>query len=174
MHLNYIDRQDIYEVKNDKILLKIINNYFHDNKIEKLNSSKHEYFERLKFTKNIFINVDSNIRLINNHHTKILRKSTMKFIEEKFIKLLDKMRKNKIRGTGYIQFLFFLINIDNILHNNIIINNSKDFLEIHLRDKNATQFIFNDVLRIRPKFICLNSMNSTFKDIFPQFINKIL
>ena len=98
----------------------------------------------------------------------------MKYLEEKFTKLLNKMRINRIRGHGYIQFLFFIINIDNILHNNIIINNPKDVIEKQLRDKNANPYIFNDILKRRPKFICLNSMNSSFNVIFPQIMNKII
>jgi hypothetical protein len=133
MHSQYVNRQDIYEVTNNNIRFKIRNNYVYNNKIQELNSSKHEYFQRLKFTKNLFVRVDPKTRLINNHHTKILRKSTMKYLEEKFTKLLDKMRINRIRGHGYIQFLFFIINIDNILHNNIIINNSRDVIEKQLR-----------------------------------------
>lgn len=108
MHLNYIDRKDIYEVRNNKILLKIRNNY---NKNRPVNPN--EYSQRINYTKNLFINIYQNIRLINNHHTKILRKSTMKYIEDRFIKLLTKMRLNRVRGTGYIHYLFFLLNVDN-------------------------------------------------------------
>jgi len=173
MHLNYIDRQDIYEVKNNKILLKIRNNYSHTSKIVDLNKIILEYSHRIAYTKNLFLKIDPKIKLINNHHTKFLRKSTMKYIEGKFPKLLDKMRVNRFRGVGYIQYLFFLINVDNILHNNIIINNSKDFIEKHLMNKKGDMNIFNNVLEKRPKFACFNSMNSSFKEIFPQIMNKI-
>ena len=174
MHLNYIDRSDIYEVKNNKILLKIRNNYHYNKKIVDNIKIKAEYSNRLVFTKNLFLKSNPKCRLINNHHTKFLRKSTMKYIEKKFTTLLDKMRANRIRGVGYIQYLFFLLNIDNILHNNIIINDSNDFIEKHYGNKNANDDIFNDFLQKRPKFACLNSMNSTFKEIFQQFMKKIL
>ena len=173
MHLNYIDRSDIYEVKNDKILLKIRNNY-NCNKIINPIKIKEEYTNRIVFTKNLFLKSNPNLQLINNHHTKILRKSTMKYINKKFTILLDKMRVNHIRDIGYIQYLFFILNMDNILHNNIIINNSNDFMEKHYANKNANDDIFNDFLQKRPKFACLNSMNSTFKEIFEQFMKKIL
>ena len=113
MHLNYIDRRDIYEVRNNKVLLKIRNNY---NKNRRVYHA--EYSLRIDYTKKLFLNIDPNIRLINNHHTKFLRKSTMKYIEGRFIKLLDKMRIHRVRETGYIQYLFFLLNVDNIIHNN--------------------------------------------------------
>ena len=174
MHLNYIDRSDIYEVENDKILLKIRNNYHYNKKIVNNIKIKAEYSNRLVFTKNLFLKSNPKDRLINNHHTKFLRKSTMKYIEGKFTILLDKMRVNRIRGVGYIQYLFFLLNVDNILHSNIIINDSNDFIEKHYRHKIANDNIFSSFLQKRPKFACLNSMNSTFKEIFPQFMKKIL
>ena len=169
IHLNRIDRKDIYEIKNNKILLKIRNNY---NKNRPVYAN--EYSQRLNYTKNLFLNIKPNIFLINNHHTKILRKSTMKYIEEKFTKLLNKMRVNRVRGTGYIQYLFFLLNIDNLLHKNIIINYSKDVMEKHFLNKKGNYLLFNDVLKKRPKFVCFNSMNYSFREIFPQVMNKIL
>lgn len=169
MHLNYINRRDIYEIRNNKILLKIRNNYSMNRPVY-----HNEYSQRLNYTKNLFLNVKPNIRLINNHHTKILRKSTMEYIENKFPELLNEMRVNHLRGTGYIQYLFFLLNVDNILNNNIIINNSKDVIEKHFGNKKARPFSFNDVLKKRPKFVCFNSMDQSFKKVFPQIMNKIL
>jgi hypothetical protein len=169
MHLNYIKRGDIYEIKNNKILLKIRNNY---NMNKPVNNN--EYSQRLNYTKKLFLNIDPKIRLINNHHTKILRKSTMKYIENKFPELLIKMRVNIFRGIGYIQYLFFLLNVDNILYNNIIINDSNDVIEKHFGNKKASPFLFNDVLKKRPKFVCFNSMDQSFKKVFPQIMNKIL
>jgi len=169
MHLNHIDRRDIYEVRNNKILLKIRNNYNKNRPIY-----DNEYSQRLHYTKKLFLKVDPKFRLINNHHTKFLRKSTMKYIENTFITLLDKMRVNRVRGTGYIQYLFFLLNVDNMQHNNIIINYGKDIIEKFLGNKKASPFLFNDILQKRPKFTCFNSMNLDFKDIFQQIMNKIL
>jgi hypothetical protein len=169
MHLNYVDKKDIYEVKNNEVKLKIRNNY---NKNQNFN--RNEYSMRIKYTRNLFLKIDPNIKLINNHITKILRKSTMKYIEEKFVKLLDKMRVNHVRGTGYIQYLFFLLNVDNLLHKNIIINFSKDVIEKKLENKKANRFLFNDVLQRRPKFVCFNSMNPSFRVIFPQIMNQII
>ena len=169
MHLNYIDRRDIYEVRNNKILLKIRNNYNKNSRVHQV-----EYSLRIDYTKKLFLNIDPNIRLINNHHTKFLRKSTMKYIEEKFTKLLNKMRIHRVRGTGYIQYLFFLLNVDNILHNNIILNYGKDVIEKKFGNKEGDKTLFNDVLQIRPKFVCFNSMNQSFKEIFPQVMNEIL
>jgi hypothetical protein len=169
MHLNHIHRRDIYEVRNNKVLLKIRNNYNKNSRVHQV-----EYSLRIDYTKKLFLNIDPNIRLINNHHTKFLRKSSMKYIEEKFKKLLDKMRINRVRGTGYIQYLFFLLNVDNILHNNIILNYGRDVIEKKLGNKEGNRLLFNDVLQIRPKFVCFNSMNPSFKEIFPQVMNEIL
>jgi hypothetical protein len=47
-------------------------------------------------------------------------------------------------------------------------------MEKHYANKNANDDIFSDFLQKRPKFACLNSMNSTFKEIFEQFMKKIL
>jgi hypothetical protein len=170
MHLNYIDRKDIYEIKNDKILLKIRNNYNINDPIY-----KNEYSQRMNYTKKLFLKMDTNIRLINNHHTKILRKSTMKLIEEKFVKMLHNMRVNRFRTVGYIHYLFFLINFDNILNNNIIINyGQNDVIEKHLGNTKGNINIFNDALQKRPKFACFNSMKKSFKKIFPKVMNQIL
>ena len=169
MHLNHIDRRDIYEVKNNKVLLKIRNNY---NKNDRVNQV--EYSLRIDYTKKLFLNIDPSIKLINNHHTKFLRKSTMKYIDERFKKLLDKMRINRVRGTGYIQYLFFLLNVDNILHNNIIINYGKDVIEKKFGNKEGCKLLFDDVVKIRPKFVCFNSMNQSFKEVFPQVMNEII
>ena len=174
MHLNNIDKQDIYDFKDNNIRLKIRNNYFYNNKIAPPNKNYGDYFQRIQFTRNLFLKVDPKIRLINNHHTKFLRKSTMKYIENRFATLLDKMRVNYLRGTGYIQYLFFLLNVDNIQHNNIIINHSNDFIEKDLGNKKGDKTLFNDVLEKRPKFVCFNSMNQSFNSIFPQIMNQIL
>lgn len=169
MHLNYVDRRDIYEIRNNKILLKIRNNYNKNNRVYHL-----EYSLRIDYTKKLFLDIDPNIRLINNHHTKFLRKSTMKYIEEKYTKILDKMRIHRIRGIGYIQYLFFLLNVDNILHKNIILNYRNDVIEKKLGNKKGNYLLFNDILQKRPKFVCLNSMNQSFKEIFPKVMNQLL
>ena len=169
MHLNHIDRRDIYEVRNNKVLLKIRNNYNKNSRVYHV-----EYSLRIDYTKKLFLNIDPNVRLINNHHTKFLRKSTMKYIDGRFVKLLHKMRVNHVRGTGYIQYLFFLLNVDNILHNNIIMNYGKDVIEKKFGNRKGNQILFDDVLQIRPKFVCFNSMNNSFREIFPRIMKEIL
>ena len=169
MHLNQIDRKDIYEVRNNNILLKIRNNF---NKNARVHNT--DYSLRIDYTKKLFLNIDPTIKLINNHHTKFLRKSTMKYTDERFQKLLHKMRINRVRGTGYIQYLFFLLNIDNIIHNNIIINCAKDVIEKKFGNNKGSILLFNDVVKIRPKFVCFNSMNQSFKKIYTQIMNEIM
>jgi len=169
MHLSKVDRKDIYEVRNDKVLLKIRNNY---NKNNRVNNA--EYSLRIDYTRKLFYKINPNIKLINNHHTKFLRKSTMKYIDERFTKLLERMRINRVRGTGYIQYLFFLLNVDNILHNNIILNYDRNVIEKKFGNKEGCKLLFDDVMKIRPKFVCFNSMNQTFKEVFPQVMNEII
>jgi hypothetical protein len=111
---------------------------------------------------------------VNNHHTKILRKSTLKYIEEKYPIELDKLRCHRFRGVDYIQYLFFAINIDNILNHNIIINDSQHTYVRYFDNKNFKPGVFDDVLEMRPKFVCLNSMNYTFKDGLKELMKKII
>jgi hypothetical protein len=169
MHFNYVDRKDIYLVKNNKVLLKIRNKYNKNGPVY-----QNEYSLRMNYTKKLFLKIDPTMRLINNHHTKFLRKSTMKYIEGKFLKLLHKMRIHNVRGTGYIQYLFFLLNIDNILHNNIIISYGKDVIEKHLGNTKGNYLLLNSILQRKPKFLCLNSMNQSFKQILPKVMKEIL
>ncbi len=119
------------------------------------------------------INDNKNLYFINNHHTKILRKSTLKLIEEKYSNKLTELRNHRFRGDNYIQYLFFAINIDNILNDNIIINNSPNIYEAFFDDENYKEGVFDDLLKIRPKFVCLNSMNHTYKNEFIKLMNKI-
>ena len=95
MHLNNIDKQDIYDFKDNNIRLKIRNNYYYNNKSAPPNKNYGEYFQRIQFTRNLFLKVDPKRRLINNHHTKFLRKSTMKYIENPWaIQIIDDCTDN--------------------------------------------------------------------------------
>ena len=114
MHTSYIDISDI--LQDNKIIFR---NYYN---ITERNKNNNEYHKRIYLTSQLFHKTDPSIKVINNHHTKILRKQTLKLIEEKYPKLLHELRVNKFRGDNYIQYLFFCINIDNILNNNIILN----------------------------------------------------
>jgi len=198
MHFDYVRRSDIFNIENDKIVIKIINNdmytkchnvvlnclsndkYIKHKKLFSMLSKKipvvSEYNLRINNTIDFLleINVNKNLHFVNNHHTKILRKSTLKFIEEKYSNKLTELRNHRFRGVNYIQYLFFAINIDNILNDNIVINNSSHIYEAFFDNENYKEGVFDVLLKKRPKFVCLNSMNYTYKNEFFKLMNKII
>jgi len=165
---DYIMRRDIYEINGGDIRLKINGKFKKRNYI----NNQGEYARRILFTANFLEKNFSGIKLYNNHHTRILRKSTLSLVENKFPDLLDSMRKNNFRNVGYIQYLFFVTNIDNYLHKNNISSDYRDILELHLNDKIYDKTMFNRVDK-GYKFLCLNSMNSTCKEQFQNLMKKL-
>jgi hypothetical protein len=193
MHFNYVKRNDVYKIKKNEIVFKIINDYHHIMLLPKKNILHNfyllyekivplnEYDKRLDYTKKLLYNhyhYDDNIVLVNNHHTKFLRKSTMKYIEDEFPEELDKMRKHRFRSVNYIQYLFLFMNVDNKLHKNIIIkksNNSHVYVGHFNKIKlNINNYHFTTILEKRPKFACLNSMDYSFKHKFEECMNKLV
>jgi hypothetical protein len=136
-----------------------------------------EYNLRINHTIDFLLeemNVNKNLHFVNNHHTKILRKSTLKYIEENYSNKLTELRNHRFRGVDYIQYLFFAINIDTILNNNVVINYSPHIYEGFFDDENYKEGVFDVLLKKRPKFVCLNSMNYTYKNDFYTLMNKII
>ncbi len=84
------------------------------------------------------------------------------------------MRVNRVRGDNYIQYLFFCINIDNILNNNIILNQYNDVLVYHLGNKEYREDMFLRIYKKKPKFLCLNDMSYNFKEPFKVLMTYIL
>jgi len=166
MHTSNINISDI--LQGDKIIFR---NY---NGINERNKDYNEYNKRIYLTSQLFRITNPSIRLINNHHTKILRKSTLKFIEEKYPKLLHELRANRVRGNNYIQYLFFCVNVDNILNNNIILNRYNDVIVYHLGNKEYREEMFLRIYYKKPKFLCLNDMNTNFKEPFDILMAHIL
>jgi len=166
MHANYIDISDI--LQDNKIIFR---NYYN---ITERNKNDNEYHKRIYLTSLLFRKIDQSIKVINNHHTKILRKQTLKLIEEKYPKLLHELRVNQFRGDNYIQYLFFCINIDNILNNNIILNKYNDVIVYHLKNKEYQEDMFLRIYNKRPKFLCLNDMGYNFKIPFETLMTYIL
>jgi hypothetical protein len=166
MHTSYVDISDI--IHGDKIVFR--NNYKRINHSNIIN----EYLKRIYLTSQLFYKIDPSMKLINNHHTKILRKSTLKFIEEKYPKLLHELRVNRVRGDIYIQYLFFCINIDNILNDNIILNKYNDVLVYYLGNKEYREDMFVKIYNKKPKFLCLNDMSYNFKEPFDILMTYIL
>lgn len=169
--LDYINVSDIIEEKNGYINLKIRSIF----NIDLIRTKKSEYSKRIIKTYNILSEI-SNKKLVNNHHTKILRKSTLKFIEKEFEGLLKELRSYRFRNSNTIQYLFFAINVDNIYNDNIILENPSDVKELHF----GSYDFFNENLAHKfniykkYKFCCLNSMNYTFKNIFEFYIKHFL
>ena len=166
MHTSNINISDI--LYGDKIIFR---NY---NGINERNKDYNEYNKRIYLTSQLFKQANPSIQLINNHHTKILRKSTLKFIEDKYPKLLHELRVNRVRGNNYIQYLFFSVNVDNILNNNIILNRYNDVIVYHLGNKEYREEMFLRIYYKKPKFLCLNDMNTNFKEPFEILMAHIL
>lgn len=166
MHTRNVDISDILE--GNKIIFR---NYYG---INERNKDYNEYNKRIYLTSQLFKQANQSIQLINNHHTKILRKSTLKFVEEKYPKLLHELRVNHVRGNNYIQYLFFCVNIDNILNDNIILNNYDDVLVYHLGNKEYREDMFVRIYKKKPKFLCLNDMSYNFKEPFEVLMTYIL
>lgn len=166
MHTRYVDISDI--LQENKIIFR---NY---NSINEINKNNNEYKKRIYLTSQLFKQSCPSIKLINNHHTKILRKSTLKFVEEKYPKLLHELRVNHLRGDNYIQYLFFCINIDNILNDNIILDRYDDVIVYHLGNKEYREDMFVKIYEKKPKFLCLNDMSYNFKEPFEVLMTYIL
>ena len=166
MHTRNVDISDI--IQENKLIFR---NYY-INWIITENTC--EYLKRIHLTSQLFKQSNPSIKLINNHHTKFLRKSTLKFVEEKYPKLLHELRVNRVRGENYIQYLFFCINIDNILNDNIILDKYDDVIVYYLENKEYREDMFVKIYDKRPKFLCLNDMGHNFKEPFEILMTYIL
>lgn len=168
--LDYIDISDILLDADGIIQLKI-RNIFNINIIKKKTS---EYSKRIVKTFYILKEI-SDKKLINNHHTKILRKSTLKYVEHEYKNLLHELRIHKFRNSESIQYLFFVMNIDNMLYDNIIIDNPEDTKEYHFSSYDFSEkLLYRFDVNKKYKFACFNSMNETFIDIFNYYINHFI
>ena len=65
------------------------------------------------------------------------------------------------------------MNLDNVLNNNIISNDFSDVVEYHTDNRKYKEGIFNK-LRKNAKFICINSMNDSYKKPFINFMSDKL
>ena len=166
MHTRNVNISDI--IQENKFIFR---NYYN---ITELNKNYNEYTKRIHLTSQLFKQSNPSIKLINNHHTKFLRKSTLKFIEETYPKLLHELRVNCVRGDNYIQYLFFCINIDNILNDTIIFDKYDDVIVYLLGNKEYREDMFVKIYDKRPKFLCLNDMGHNFKEPFEILMTHIL
>ena len=157
----------IFENGKDNLIIRNIFN------IDVLKSKKSEYSKRIVKTFDILRKLTDK-QLVNNHHTKILRKSTLKYVEHEFPTLLSQMREHKFRNSDSIQYLFFVINIDNIFFDNIIINKPSDVIEYHFANDLCERVYYKFDITKKYKFACFNSMNLTYKDIFYKYISHFV
>jgi hypothetical protein len=162
-----IYKSDIY-VKNK---VKIVNNFNYDS----VKSRNSEYSIRIIKTADILHKIGCN-SFIFNHVSKILHKSTLKYIEHTFSDTLIELRKSKFRNNTSIQYLFLAINIDNMLHRNITIApTAQNYLIYNFGNslydpiKDNSKFIVK-----KCKFVCYNSMNNSYKIPFANLMEKIL
>ena len=171
LFFDYVYEDDIFEVdpNTNEIKLKIINNI----NFSHISNYKCEYFTRLNNTKKILEDIGCK-NLVNNHYSKVLRKSNLKEIEIKYSYFLDNLRKYKFRNKVTIQYLFFVINIDNKNNNNIIITDLSNCEEHYFGERNYVE-TFKDIFKFRRhKFVCYNSMNHTYKKAFYSLMDEVL
>ena len=175
--LDYVYKKDLFKntaLKHKSKATHIKFNVINDFDINIFIHGNNEYCQRIVKTNEILKTI-TNKKLINNHYTKILRKSTMKMIEINYAGLLEELRTYKFRNTQSIQYLFFVINIDNIIYNNNIIENNTNavFHDLGGNDFNHTVADkFN--IHKKYKFACFNNMNNTYKTVFNNYIQYIL
>jgi hypothetical protein len=174
--LDYVYKKDLFAKyttnKKNNIKFNIINDF----DINVFIHGNNEYCKRIVKTNHI-LNTITDKKLINNHYTKILRKSTLKIIEINYAGLLEELRIHKFRNTESIQYLFFVINIDNIIYNNNIIENSKNAVFHDLAGKDFNRSVSHkfDIHRdTKYKFACFNNMNHSYKTVFSNYIRLLL
>jgi hypothetical protein len=162
----YIDPRDLFSIDNGKLNIKIIND-FH---LERTKAHTTEYSIRLIYTTKVL----GGNYFINNHATKILRTSTLKYLEKTYPKKLEALRSFRFRTADCIQYLFFAMNIDHRLHRNIILPKTDinyacyDFHGPY-HEKYKKRFIYKKI-----KFVCYNSMDGSYKKIFEQLMQHVL
>jgi len=197
MHFNHVNRSDVYLIekipdnnqnnkgknnndKNDKkeqkkprtkIIFKIRNNF---RELKEYDPHKNEYQQRLFITSRFLQKEYPDIKLIHNHHTKFLRKSTLEYIEKIYPNTLDNLRRNHLRSNNYIQFLFFAVNIDNYYYKNKVLNRFGDVYEKHYDKIKYNPSIFEKIYVKKPKFACLNSMDDSMRIGFQAFMEDYL
>jgi len=158
---DYINKNDIYEIINGKLKLKILyRNQYVNNSAYGLNHLKKIGIKNL----------------ISNHLTKIYRKSTLDYIEIKYKEELHKSRLHKFRCPEQLRYVFFAMNIEEYLHNNIKIPITSENCIIHHIKINET---YNDSLKNKfiykkCKFACYNNMDSSFIEPFKKLMNTVL
>lgn len=66
------------------------------------------------------------------------------------------------------------MNIDNIIHENIILEEYDDVIVGYFQNKQPNDKIFQTIYEKKPKFLCLNDMGHNFKEPFEVLMTYIL
>jgi len=156
---DYINENDIYKIIDGKIKLKILYHNFCPR-----NS---EYEQNL--LKKIGIN-----KPIYNHLTRIFRKSTLKYIEENYKDDLHKSRLHKFRCSEQLKYIFFSMNIEEYLHNNIKIPLNSNNHIVYQTENEIYNKLIHKLIYKKCKFACYNNMHQSFKEPFKKLMNTVL
>ena len=135
-----------------------------------LRAKTSEYSKRVCLTVDLLRNRHPGIQCLNNHHTKVLRKSTLVHLETEYEDWLALMRSNRFRSDDYIQYLVLALSVDHFLHTNEISYDFRDVAEVHLGGKKYVADFFNPFKTPTLKFACFNSMDLSYKEGFETFI----
>jgi hypothetical protein len=150
--------------------LKIINHFC----IDRTREYTSEYSKRIMNTTKL-LDLEKNSFYINNHCSKVLRKSTLKYMEEMYKDSLDELRRYKFRNDKTIQYFFLALNVDHRLHENKIINCKNKCRNLVYKNFNED---YNDSMKHhfeykKCKFACYNGMNHTFRPVFTNLIKNV-
>ena len=171
--------EDIYSVEIGQIRLKVLNAIDHKIFLD-LPCNKTEYKTRLRNTKQILTSLGCE-EMVHNHVSKVLRKSTLKYIENNFeLRIyLNYLRKYKFRNDTTIQYMFFVQNIENMLYDNIIVKDVRKnkglyrFYNFSSKNYDAMDVdMLNKFKIFKCKFVCYNGMNSTYKEPFEIMLDN--
>jgi Stealth protein CR2, conserved region 2 len=170
-HLDHIAQHDIYEPReNLETMLKIKSRF----NLNILLNKATEYSKRLCLSGTLLLDKYPQIELVNNHHTKVLRKSTLGYLEKEHQEWLEPMRLSKFRGDNYIQYLFVALSVDQYLHNNQVSYDFNEVAEVHLGNKKYEEGFFERYKSKKLKFVCFNSMDSSYKEAFEKFMGHFI
>jgi hypothetical protein len=139
-----------------------------------------EYFVRNYNTIKIFKKYNIILKeYIISHQTKILRKSTLKKIENIFKSELHKLRINKFRNGKGLNYLFLAINYENYINNNIIVK--LNFNNTILTDGNYLFLFIYLLLKLKllsikflkKEFVCINNVSIKNKTKFIKVMKML-
>jgi hypothetical protein len=165
-HMDYIQPEDLFNSQTNQI--RIVNHF----DLERIKQKTSEYSQRIVYTASL---LKDQPQCINNHLSKILRKSTLTLLETLYAQELQKLRQHRFRTKDVIQYMFLALNVDHQLYKNELIPYGDTSIEYHFGSSDYTDaLIARFVLNRRYKFACYNSMNFSFASVFDSFMKSVL